>query len=136
MYRPPIVSWTPVSAAYASPTAKPAATSAVVPRRAFFICLSLVLEQADASTGPPCKTSCGVPQNPDSPKSDVPPARGPVAEQILRLTVRGSRQSGGPEVFFPNLWQFCHRECGREFAFRRLIIKQFLAEAFGRARFC
>src|SRR6185312_14900296 len=41
------------SAAYASPTAKPAATNAVVPRRAFFICLSLVLVQADASTGPP-----------------------------------------------------------------------------------
>src|SRR5882672_7986315 len=41
------------SAAYASPTAKPAAINAVVPRRAFFICLSLVLVQADASTGPP-----------------------------------------------------------------------------------
>src|SRR6185312_10676833 len=41
------------SAAYASPIAKPAAINAVVPRRAFFICLSLVLVQADASTGPP-----------------------------------------------------------------------------------
>src|SRR6185312_4976053 len=41
------------SAAYASPIAKPAAINAVVPRRAFLICLSLVLVQADASTGPP-----------------------------------------------------------------------------------
>src|SRR4029450_12596466 len=42
------------SAAYAAlPNAKPAAINAVVPRRAFFICLSLVLVQAEASTGPP-----------------------------------------------------------------------------------
>src|SRR5215813_8263298 len=47
-----MLSLTP-SAAYASPNAKPAAINAVVPRRAFFICLSLVLVQADASTGPP-----------------------------------------------------------------------------------
>src|SRR5262249_30447396 len=136
MYRPPIVSWTPVSAAYASPTAKPAATSAVVPRRAFFICLSLVLEQADASTGPPLQNVLW-----SAPVSGIPQVgraagHGPMAEEILRLSVRGSRQSGGPAVFFRNLWQFCHRECGHRLNGKRLRIKPFFARAFGRARFC
>src|ERR1700752_1575307 len=110
MYRPPRLRLTP-SAAYASPTAKPAAINAVVPRRAFFICLSLVLVQADASIGPPSSLRpLERPKIRNSPKSDDSRLSADLRTQILRGTGIGSRRSRRAASFFHRLWQKCHTQ--------------------------
>src|SRR5215470_3433549 len=106
-----MLSLTP-SAAYASPTAKPPAINAVVPRRAFFICLSLVLVQADASTGPPeTLRPLGAPQKEkirNSPSTDGGRKGTQPRPEILRGSASGSSRSRRPPSFFRRLWQKCH----------------------------